>query len=318
MSDPLVFLWAMVAPRVLVLIRKAAKKLLYRFGRRYTVYNPMMGAYFFVSDLHGGEERYRRLWQAIEEERPRAVFLGGDLFGLNDPSSGPDLVAAGLAGLQDRLGADYPHVFLILGNDDPRSEEHRYLEMEARGLLTYANQRRTLFEKYVVFGYSFVPPTPFRLKDWERYDVSRFVDPGCVSPEEGQRTVAVDPREARNRTIQQDLEELVGAEEMEDAIFLFHTPPYRSKLDRAALDGRMVDHAPMDVHVGSIAVERFIKSRRPWITLHGHVHESARLTGSWQDRIGRTHLFSAAHDGPELSLIRFDPADPGTATRELL
>ncbi len=278
----------------------------------------MMQTCLFVSDLHGREERYRKLWRAVEEERPKAVFLGGDLVGLRGGANGPDLMAAGLSGLKNRLNADYPHVFLILGNDDPRSDEGRYLDLEAEGLLTYANQRRTPFGSYTVYGYSFVPPTPFHLKDWERYDVSRFIDPGCVSPEEGLRTVEVGPRETRNRTIREDLEELAGGEELEDAIFLFHTPPYRTKLDRAALDGRMVDHAPVDVHVGSIAVERFIRSRRPWITLHGHVHESARITGSWKDRIGRTHLFSAAHDGPELSLVRFDPADPDTATRELL
>ena len=272
----------------------------------------------FISDLHGSVARYRKLWEVVEKERPRAVFFGGDLFGLKGADGGPDLIEDGLASLQDRLGADYPHVFLILGNDDPRSEESRYLEMEARGLLTYANQRRTLLDRYVVYGYSFVPPTPFQLKDWERYDVSRYVDPGCLSPEEGWRTVPVEDREARNRTIREDLEELAGEGEMEHAILLFHTPPYQTALDRAALDGRMVDYAPFDVNVGSIAVQRFIKRRSPWITLHGHVHESARLTGSWKDRIGRTHLFSAAHNGPELSLVRFDPADPDAATRELL
>lgn len=40
-------------------------------------------------------------------------------------------------------------------------------------------------------------------------------------------------------------------------------------------------YAPMDVHVGSIALRRFIEARQPLLTLHGHVHESARLTGSW-------------------------------------
>jgi Icc-related predicted phosphoesterase len=58
--------------------------------------------------------------------------------------------------------------------------------------------------------------------------------------------------------------------------------------------------------------------RQPLLTLHGHVHESARLTHSWRDRIGRTHLFSAAHDGPELALVRFELDDLEGATRELL
>jgi len=54
------------------------------------------------------------------------------------------------------------------------------------------------------------------------------------------------------------------------------------------------------------------------ITLHGHVHESSDLTGSWQDRIGKTHLFSAAYHGPELALITFDLEDPRKAVRLLL
>ncbi len=48
------------------------------------------------------------------------------------------------------------------------------------------------------------------------------------------------------------------------------------------------------------------------------MHESARLTGAWQQRIGRTLCLSAAHDGPELALVRFDLDQPDGATRELV
>jgi Icc-related predicted phosphoesterase len=169
-----------------------------------------------------------------------------------------------------------------------------------------------------VFGYANVPPTPFQLKDWERYDVSRFTDPGCVSPERGQRTVAVDHDEIRYGTIARDLEKLTGGRDLSQTVMMFHSPPYQSALDRAALDGRMVDHVPMDVHVGSIAIQRLIEERRPMVTLHGHIHEAPRLTGAWRERIGRTHAFTAAHDGPELALVRFDLGDLEAATRELL
>jgi Icc-related predicted phosphoesterase len=84
------------------------------------------------------------------------------------------------------------------------------------------------------------------------------------------------------------------------------------------LDGKKIDGVPLDLHVGSIAVQRFIESRQPLLTLHGHVHESARLTGHWRDKIGNTHVFGAAHDGPELALVHFDPADLENAERELL
>jgi Icc-related predicted phosphoesterase len=111
---------------------------------------------------------------------------------------------------------------------------------------------------------------------------------------------------------------LLGEQDLASAILLFHTPPYQTALDRAALDGRMIDSVPLDVNVGSIAVRRLIEHRQPLASLHGHIHESARLTGSWREKIGATWAFSAAHDGPELALIRFDPDALDNATRSLL
>ena len=165
------------------------------------------------------------------------------------------------------VGSAYPDVFAILGNDDPRIEEAAMLDVATRGLWHYAHDRRIEWRGCTVFGYACIPPTPFRLKDWERYDVSRYVDPGCSSPEEGMRTVPVNESEVRYGTIQQDLEELVGDRPLDRAIMLFHSPPYKSALDRAALDGRMVDHVPVDVHIGSIAVRRLVEVRQPWLVL---------------------------------------------------
>ena len=287
-----------------------------------------MDGCFFVSDLHGEPARYRRLFERIVAETPAAVFLGGDLLpSALGPSRGAHgaqaefiagVLEPGFAAVRILLGDRAPRVFLVPGNDDLRAEEETLLAAAARGAWEYAHMRRLGFGRFTVLGYACVPPTPFRLKDWERYDVSRYVDPGCVSPEEGVRSVAAEESETRWGTIQADLEELAGADDLADAVCLFHAPPYDTPLDRAALDGRSVEHVPLDVHVGSIAIRRFIERRQPLLTLHGHVHESARLTGEWRTRLGRTHCLSAAHDGPELALVRVDPARPEAATRELL
>jgi Icc-related predicted phosphoesterase len=278
----------------------------------------------FVSDLHGRLDRYQKVLAVTGEERPDAVFLGGDLLPFGAPplrDGGVDFLldwlGPRLEELRTRLGRAYPRVLAIFGNDDLRSEERSLAELERRGLVEHAHGRRLSLGSRSVYGYACVPPTPFALKDWERYDVSRFIDPGSVSPEEGHRSVPVPEGETRWGTIAGDLEALVGADDVSGAVFLFHSPPYRTALDRAALDGRAVDHAPLDVHVGSIAIRRFIEARQPLATLHGHVHESARLTGAWQDRIGRTVCLSAAHDGPELALVRFDLETPAAARREL-
>jgi uncharacterized protein len=279
----------------------------------------------FVSDLHGRLDRYEKLLARVSGERPQAVFFGGDLLpfvGVGADAVGGDFLLGWLGprleDLRSRMGADYPRVLAIFGNDDPRAAESSLSELEGRGLLQHAHGRRLVVAGVPVYGYACVPPTPFALKDWERYDVSRFVDPGSVSPEEGFRSVPVPEGDARWGTIAADLEELVGSEDASRAVFLFHAPPYRTLLDRAGLDGRTVDHAPLDVHIGSIAIRRFIEARQPLATLHGHVHESARLTGAWRDRIGRTVCLSAAHDGRELALVRFDLGSPAAATRELM
>jgi Icc-related predicted phosphoesterase len=283
---------------------------------------------FFVSDLHGGTTRYRKLFEAILREKPEAVFVGGDFLpqGWTAPESLDfahldfinEFLVRNLLVLRETLGEAYPRIFLIMGNDDARVEEAAVLEAATRGFWEYIHKRKVGFGQFTVYGYACVPPTPFRLKDWERYDVSRYTDPNAVSPEEGWRTYPLSEHERRYGTISDDLSRLTENQDMTRAIFLFHAPPYRSHLDLSDQRRRMIDHVPLDNNLGSIAVRRFIEDRQPLLTLHGHVHESARLSGSWRDKIGRTFCFSAAHDGPELALVRFDPEILEAASRDLI
>jgi len=283
---------------------------------------------FFATDLHGRTDRYGKLLMSIVRDRPRAVFLGGDLLPLtalsltarstNHPDFVNDYLIPQFFRVRDTLGSEYPEIFLILGNDDPRCEEESFQSASVQGLWHYVHGQKVCLKSFPVYGFAYVPPTPFLLKDWECYDVSRYVPPGCVSPEEGRRSVPADESGIKWGTIQRELQALVGDDPLDRALFLFHTPPYDTALDRAALDGKTYDHVPLDVHVGSIAVRRFIEQHQPLLTLHGHVHESTRLTGEWKIRLGKTVCINGAHDGPELALICFDLESPWDATRELL
>ena len=277
---------------------------------------------FFVTDLHGHPDRYRKLFSEIKKELPRFLFFGGDLLPHkmrlveNYKDFTRDFFFAELRNLKFDLGDRYPEIYLILGNDDPKSEEWKFEEAAGQGLFNYVNMRKITFGKLTVYGYSYVPPTPFQLKDWEKYDVSRYVDPGCVHPTEGFRTV--EPTEdIEYATIGKDLANLTGMDDLSNAIMLFHSPPYKTNLDRAALDGMEVEHVPLDVHVGSIAIERFIEERQPLCTLHGHVHESTRITGHWKEITGKTVSFNAANDGMELSVVKFNSKNPSESTRQL-
>ncbi len=283
---------------------------------------------FFVTDLHGHEDRYLSLFEAIKEEKPLIVFIGGDIllsgvaYSKSRYNSNKDLLhrfmIPSFEFLKYKMGESYPAVYVIMGNDDARTEESTIIEAEQRKIWEYINQKKIIFKDYSFYGYSYVPPTPFRLKDWEKYDVSRFTDPGCIAPEDGTHTIPVDEHELKYSTIKDDLNNLTGNENLERTIFLFHSPPHNTNLDYANLDGKKIDNIQPDVHVGSIAIRRFIEKRQPYITLHGHIHESARITGSWKDMIGNTYCFSAAHDKKELAIVKFDIEKPGDAVRELV
>jgi len=286
-----------------------------------------MNTCFFVSDLHGMISRYEKLVRKIKTERPEFVFIGGDLLphksiqgrtGFEQVEDfGRDVILKKFRKLKEVMACHYPKVYLIPGNDDRKDQLNAIGTGEEEQLWTNLNMRTVVAGKYRFIGYAYVPPTPFRLKDWEKYDVSRYVDPGCLSPLEGVRTAEADG-DPEWDTIAKDLEALTRNTDLSNSVFLFHSPPYQCLLDRAALDGRMVDHVPMDVHVGSIAIQRFIQEKQPWITLHGHIHESARLTGAWRERFGRTFAFNAAHDGDELALLVFELQNPELAERYLV
>ncbi len=282
---------------------------------------------FFVSDLHGQEERYKKLFNIIHYEKPNLVFIGGDLmpsYTIKISSQNAidefldDFFIKNLIMMKKKMEQAYPQIFIILGNDDLKTEEEKLIDAEKLGILKYINLKKVEFENVKIFGYSYVPPTPFLLKDWEKYDVSRYVDPGCVSPEEGFRSVSIDENEIKFSTIKNDLDNLTANEDLSNAVFLFHSPPYKTNLDRIANDGKFFEHVPLDLYAGSIAIKKMIETKQPLLTLHGHIHESTRLTGQWKDKIGNTFCFNSAHDGPELSLIEFDLCNLPNAKRILI
>ncbi len=279
-----------------------------------------------VSDLHGKQELYKQLFAVIEAEQPEAVFIAGDIsggyyrshLGENIEDFILQFLKHNLIELKQKLADLYPDIFIILGNDDPRLLEDACQKLDQLGLWHYIHNRCLKWKEFTVCGYSFVPPSPFQLKDWEKYDVSRYIDVGAVPPDKGFRTVETDKLEIEWSTIKRDLVNLFSADDLSHHICLFHAPPYKTKLDRAALDGRMIDLAPMDVHVGSIAIREFITARQPLLTIHGHVHESTSITGAWQDTIGKTLMFNAAHHKPELALIHFNPGSPQECHRQII
>ncbi len=279
---------------------------------------------FFVSDIHGSIYRYKKLIEEIKKDKPAIVFFGGDLLphalrkveGYNDFAS--DFLISEFTKLKNELKDFYPEIFLILGNDDFRSEENKMIDAEKLGIWNYIHYKNSHYENFKIFGYTYVPITPFRIKDWEKYDIKdNEIRPGCIPVSDGFTTVEHDYTTEQS-TIEKDLEFLTKYEDLSNAIFIMHSPPYNTYLDRAGLDGIKIDNKPLDVHVGSEAIRKFIEEKQPLLTLHGHIHESTARTGHWKQEIGKTVCMNASHGGSELCLIKFNLDNLQEAKRILL
>jgi len=255
-----------------------------------------MTALLFATDLHGNERSYEQLWALAAERAPTAVVLGGDLFPW---PRGPDLLkgqrafvqgpfAAGLRALRER--APELRVFAIPGNDDWAAcvPDLEALEQESLLELLHLTARPLSLETSDheagpwIAGYACVPITPFKMSDWDRLDV-----PGWEPEKVNERPYLSDTGQVREGTIAEvrarptieaDLAHLATLSPPARTVYVTHSPPYETNLDR------MHGQRP----IGSHALRAFVEAHQPPLTLHGHVHESPRLTGEISDQLGRT------------------------------
>jgi uncharacterized protein len=286
-----------------------------------------MNSCLFVSDLHGKMSRYEALFKVIKKEKPDFVFIGGDLLPhrriqLTDAKTEEenfvhDFLIRKFTALKEKMDCEYPEVFLIPGNDDHKSLFEDVAEGENADLWRNLHNHCIVIGKYRFYGYACVPPTPFMIKDWERFDISVELAMGCIAPADGYHSMPPD-HDPQQDTIQRDLQKLVNLDIVEFAVFLFHSPPYQTVFDQAEISMAGFKQPKPGLPVGSKAIRNLIDEKQPYITMHGHVHESVRLTGEWKQTFGRTCSFSAAHDGPELAVIKFELQDPFSATRRLI
>ncbi len=248
-----------------------------------------MSTILFASDLHGNRQAYDRLF-SLEAD---AIVLGGDL--LPYPlKRGGDLLALQRDFVTDYLAdriATRP-CFWVLGNDD---WEVMLPLLEGKGTPIHGRAVPFLDGLWIA-GYGCVPVTPFGMKDFDRYDDDRW-EPAAVparclrSSADGIVSVTLEDVRAR-ATIEADLERLAGLSDPSKTVYVFHSPPYGTSLDR--LRGGLTP-------IGSRAVRRFIDRRRPPLTLHGHVHESPGV-----EQLGGTVSVNPGDSMSRLHALRID------------
>jgi Icc-related predicted phosphoesterase len=266
----------------------------------------------YTSDLHGNKELYQELFELAEQRKAQAVIIGGDMLPIHGPfhhslQEQQDFVFSYLEQvIEDFLSrAPQATVYAMLGNDDWQASNTHLGILEEKGILRLLHAAgHDLGEGYNLIGYGHVPPTPFTIKDGERRDLHQdVVEPqrctACLS--QGGRIVVVDPRQyfANVMSIEEELEQLPKGKDPCRTVYVMHSPPFHTNLDRL-FDGRWV---------GSRAIRAFIERRQPYLTLHGHIHESSEISTTYWDRIGETICINPGQSTEELYGVVFELKD---------
>lgn len=269
--------------------------------------------WFFTSDLHGQGALYEQLLAIGAAHRPQAILIGGDLGPHAAGASGIRRQRVFLQGLfvefARRLHDASPatRLLVMMGNDDWASNSD-CLEQHHGSLWSAMDGRAVEIDGTVVAGSSYVPITPFGIKDWERWEDGGDEQPARLDGWISRNGEAVehhfDPA-ARAPTITEALEALPLGPDASAVVLMTHSPPRHTHCDQIGAGQ----------HVGSRAIRAFIERRGPRIVLSGHIHESPRIA-SFRDRIGDTEVVNPGQFGTSrLCGVWFDPAHPARTLR---
>jgi uncharacterized protein len=280
----------------------------------------------YTSDIHGNVVQYRKLIDYAMEKVADFIIIGGDLAPKNFSSS--DFIAGQrdffknkmpdiLSPFKERLPKS--KILLMMGNDDCAANMD-ILDLFDNDLIHLIhNKRKKLTDGLDLVGYSYVPITPFGIKDWEKYDFSRVPQnmdanyairkmgnyrlDGKKSTRDVWKDFIFTSEMEKEESIQKDLMSEIFTLRPDKTIYVMHCPPDNSNLDMTS---------PLSTsganHVGSMAIRSFIEEYQPFLTLHGHIHETVEMSGQFKHEIGTTPCLASGNhnEGEDLAVLVFN------------
>lgn len=254
----------------------------------------------FCADLHGVGVLFQKLEEFSVKNGIEVVIMGGDLCPHAHLSLKgavcyqKEFIDGFFKGYLGKLQSNNIAVFGMMGNDDFRANMGSLEALERLGLIHLLHQKAHSLGVIAIVGYSFVPQMPFLLKDWEKMD-----DEKARPMTNPAKDILSLPRETG--TIRDDMGNLAKLSDPKKTAYVFHSPPFNSNLD--------LTHRGL--HVGSKSIRSFIEREQPPLTLHGHIHESPQVSGSWKEWVGSTLCINPGCKKEEgrLCVVVFDTMD---------
>src|SRR4030043_148521 len=203
--------------------------------------------FLYTSDLHGEIHLYQELLSLAISSSSEIMVIGGDLLPSFPPTKRYEDMVPNQKTFIDQFLSPFfkrmlettsiQQIFLIAGNWDLG---YPYLFTKATERIINLNQRNYRFiNGYELIGYPFVPPTPFRPKDFEKMDDREAPWPPQKNPsyilssDQTDQLTPIDPfLYLRGReTIEEDLDRLLKPLSPKRTVYIMHSPPFGTKLD---------------------------------------------------------------------------------------
>jgi len=280
----------------------------------YKIYLISMN-FLYVTDLHGIQWKYDRILEVAKSLKVKAVINGGDMLPMVNFMKQDKFILAFLDNYFSKFDFEGIYYVCMLGNDDLRIFDNLFQKIcDKYPYIINSAQKKCEIEKYEYIGMNWVVDFPFALKDRARKDTKDFIFPKqfgtpLLSTTSGWKELKDWFLYADSLpTIEEELNRLIKPKNIDNAIYIIHTPPSNLGLD-LCYDGQKV---------GSNAVYRFIEKNQPLLSLHGHIHESPDISGNWYSKLGRTiciqpgqghqyqdHLICVFIDLPKMKIERY-------------
>jgi len=277
--------------------------------------------FFFATDLHSSEACFRKLLATPRVYRLEKVIMGGDCTGKmliplveRDQEAGSFLVEWGGESVvtrdQEQLAEQekqirYAGLYPVRVSEGERAEldrdPERLKQLFLQRMLDVVGDWTALAEERLGGNGTQFVMTPGNDDEFEVDEVikaSGFVDAAenriirvgsheMLSVGWSNHTPWDTPRECSEEELEARIDALAEQiEDMENAIFNIHVPPYGTGLDNAPeldADLKPVEGGTVMKPVGSTAVRDAILKHQPLLALHGHIHESRGV-----QKLGRT------------------------------
>lgn len=244
--------------------------------------------FIYACDIHGDINKYEKLFQKAKEENIEYIVLGGDLL----PKRGiraviqPEFIKEFFNDYLRKLNDNNIKCILIPGNDDLEKFDIQINEIcDKYSNIHNIDNKRLDIEDVSFIGLSKVIDHPFGSKNRVVIEENSKMQPQLskdIYINKDTEVITIEEWEKYRETnidkMEDVLNDLPKADKEKKTIYVLHDPPY----------GFGLDVCTNGLQVGSKAIMKFLEDSNVYMSLHGHIHESPKISGRWYNVLGNT------------------------------